>query len=100
MNDMSTMEELAKLVVREFGSAHAPAITLNMRADLIQRIQTALQKVRAGERDACAEECNRRYDLWSSYDQREGIPLSLKLAARERANEACYLADLLRARGD
>jgi hypothetical protein len=100
MTDRSSIDELAKLVVREFGSAYAPLVTLNMRADLIQRIQTALHKVRAEERDACAEACDRRYELWSSYDEREGVAPSLKLEAQKRANEACYLADLLRARGE
>jgi len=99
MTDMSSLEELARLVVREFGSTYASVITLNMRTDLIQRILAALRKAKAQEREACAQECDRRYELWSSYDQREGVPPSLKLEAQKRANEACYLADLLRARG-
>lgn len=98
MKDISTAV-LANMIAEEFGNTYDPVVTPNMRADLAQRIEIALRKVSAWERDVCVKECTRRYELWASYDDRE-VPLSMKFEARERANEACYLAELLRARDD
>jgi hypothetical protein len=98
MEDLSPAT-LAQVVAEDFGRAHAVIVTDEVRSELAVRIETALRTSVRHERSACVELCTRRYDLWSAYEDRSGIPSDFRVEARARANEAAHLADALRARG-
>jgi len=90
---------LARFVSDDFTRAHAPGVSGEMQRELAVRVETALRSAIRAERDACVAECARRHELWASYQDRTGVPSSLRGEARARANEAALLADALRARG-
>jgi hypothetical protein len=98
MDDLSPAA-IARFVSDDFGRAHAPGLTEEIRGELAVRIEMVLTTAIRNERSACAAECARRHDLWSSYEDRAESPSALRGEARARANEAAHLADALRARG-
>lgn len=89
---------LARIVAEQYARAFSPAITPSGQHDLAIRIEVALQATLGSERQACAELCRRRHDLWQSSEGRRESSELYRHECRGRANEAQYLADAIEAR--
>ncbi len=88
---------LARLTAEEFRRS-GPALSEGATADLAHRIETALRTALLSEREACADLCRQRRELWGSTEERPGVPDPLRQEARARSNEAAWLEDAIRAR--
>lgn|SRR5574342_393902 len=87
---------LARLTADEF-RRDGPGLTEAAAADLAHRVETALRAALIHEREACADLCRRRRELWGSAEG-PGAPAPLRQEARARSNEAAWLEDAIRAR--
>jgi hypothetical protein len=92
-----SLEVLATLVAAEFAEAHRPLIADAVREELAGRIEIALRRVAAQEREACVAVCLQRHAMWEATENRATVAEPLRGEARMRANEAAVLADALRA---
>ena len=88
---------LARLTVDETLRS-GPALPDGAAADLAHRIETALRTALLHEREACADLCRQRRELWGSAEERPGAPAPLRQETRARSNEAAWLEDAIRAR--
>lgn len=68
-------------------------VPLEARPILLEAIVNLISKQVNAERSRCRSLCEQRAQLWRNT---EGNPGPLGQEARSRANEAIYLADLLR----
>jgi hypothetical protein len=89
---------LARIVAEQYARTFGPLITPSMQHDLAIRIEVAMQAMLGSERQACAELCRHRRDLWQSSEERRELPEFYRHECRGRANEAQYLADAVEAR--
>src|SRR5574337_186213 len=88
---------LARLTADEF-RRDVPGLSQAGIADLAHRIETILRAALIHEREACADLCRQRRELWGSAEERPGTPAPLRQEARARSNEAAWLEDAIRAR--
>jgi hypothetical protein len=69
-----------------------------MRDHFVAGIETLLGKAMHAEREACAALCGRRQALWEKTENNPETSEVMRAEARQRGNEAAYLADALRSR--
>jgi hypothetical protein len=89
---------LARIFAEQYARMFSPLITPSMQHDLAIRIEVVVQAMLDSERQACAELCRHRRDLWQSSEDRRELPEFYRHECRGRANEAQYLADAVEAR--
>jgi hypothetical protein len=89
---------LARIIAEQYAQTFGPLITPAMQHDLAIRIEVAMHAMLGSERQACAELCRRRRDLWQASEARRELPEFYRHECRGRANEAQYLADAVEAR--
>jgi len=95
--EMSTAD-LSSIVAQAFAAARPGTLDEEAIRDLGHRIETALRTAIRLERAACVGVCEARAQLWSATAERDATAAPLRVEARERANEARYLLDAIRAR--
>lgn len=91
-----TPEVIATVAAERFGDGWGGIIHPAMRQDLTSRIEAAIAEALRAERQRAAGLCLARQRLWETTEARSSTPEPLRREARHRANEAAYLADLLR----
>jgi hypothetical protein len=90
-----TPEVIAVVAAERFGDAWSGLVHAAMRQDLTRRIEAAIAQALRAERQRAAGLCLARQQLWETTESRPDTSEPLRLEARNRANEAAYLADLL-----
>jgi hypothetical protein len=94
MGDL-TPEVLATIVAEKFGDSYGGVINAMMREDLARRVERALREAIVADREAAVALCRERQALWVATEARPSSPEPLRAEARNRANEAAYLADAI-----
>ena len=90
---------LARVIAKDFAGASGLALSGGALQDLAHRIETGMRTAVHQQRELLVAQCDARVELWRRSEERAGAPESLRAEARARANEAAYLADVVRSSG-
>jgi len=94
----ASVSDIAQVTADDFLRSVGSALPAALGRDLATAIELALLTAVRDERRACAAACDRRAELWEKSAERADNPAPLRHQAQFRANEARYLADVIRTR--
>jgi hypothetical protein len=97
--DSFSLASIAKVAAEDFRRGRGDQLDGRLAQELAMAIELALLTAVRSERRACADECSRRAVMWERTAEHDETSEFARDEARSRANEALYLADLIRARG-
>jgi hypothetical protein len=93
-------EVAAAVLAAELAEMHPSPIHAARRDYFAARIEAALRGAMKAEREACAALCAQRQTLWERTENAVATLEPLRAESRFRSNEAAYLADVIRERGE